>query len=201
MMDREILIGGEESGGIGYGRFLPERDGILNALLLANVMAEEGKPLGQVGRRSATRIRRALLWSARSAHFRRVEERRGPARGRCAHDQTRSVCRFAQGGSRRRKVLPRRSEEWQWRRPVGVVSRLGDRTYAAGLRGGSHSRAGRQRFSRTPSASCNKASSCALPPGAMRANRANLPPDDSFGTFASGPPPKRDRITTTLRGS
>lgn len=48
MMQREVLIGGEESGGIGYGRFLPERDGVLNALLLANVMAEEGKPLGQL---------------------------------------------------------------------------------------------------------------------------------------------------------
>ncbi len=48
MMEHEILIGGEESGGIGYGRFLPERDGILNSLLLANVMAEEGKPLGQL---------------------------------------------------------------------------------------------------------------------------------------------------------
>jgi alpha-D-glucose phosphate-specific phosphoglucomutase len=48
MMDHEILIGGEESGGIGYSRFLPERDGVLNALLLANVMAEEGKPLGQL---------------------------------------------------------------------------------------------------------------------------------------------------------
>src|SRR5436190_6925803 len=48
MMDREIVIGGEESGGIGYSRYLPERDGILNSLLLANVMAEEGKPLGQL---------------------------------------------------------------------------------------------------------------------------------------------------------
>jgi phosphomannomutase len=48
MMELDILIGGEESGGIGYSRFLPERDGILNALLLANVMAEEGKPLGQL---------------------------------------------------------------------------------------------------------------------------------------------------------
>jgi alpha-D-glucose phosphate-specific phosphoglucomutase len=46
MMEREILVGGEESGGIGYSRFLPERDGVLNSLLLANVMAEEGKPLG-----------------------------------------------------------------------------------------------------------------------------------------------------------
>jgi alpha-D-glucose phosphate-specific phosphoglucomutase len=48
MMEHDILIGGEESGGIGYSRFLPERDGILNCLLLANVMAEEGKPLGQL---------------------------------------------------------------------------------------------------------------------------------------------------------
>jgi phosphomannomutase len=48
MMEREIVIGGEESGGIGYSRFLPERDGLLNSLLLANVMAEEGKPLGQL---------------------------------------------------------------------------------------------------------------------------------------------------------
>lgn len=48
MMEREILMGGEESGGIGYSRFLPERDGVLNCLLLANVMAEEGKPLGEL---------------------------------------------------------------------------------------------------------------------------------------------------------
>ena len=48
MMEREIVIGGEESGGIGYSRFLPERDGLLNSLLLANVMADEGKPLGQL---------------------------------------------------------------------------------------------------------------------------------------------------------
>ena len=46
MLDKEILIGGEESGSIGIGRHLPERDGLLNALLLANVMAEEGRPLG-----------------------------------------------------------------------------------------------------------------------------------------------------------
>jgi alpha-D-glucose phosphate-specific phosphoglucomutase len=48
MMEHDILIGGEESGGIGYSRFLPERDGVLNCLLLANVMTEEGKPLGQL---------------------------------------------------------------------------------------------------------------------------------------------------------
>ena len=48
MLEREILMGGEESGGIGFQRHLPERDGLLNALLLANVMAEEGKTLGEL---------------------------------------------------------------------------------------------------------------------------------------------------------
>ena len=48
MMEKEIVIGGEESGGIGYSRYLPERDGILNSLLLANVLAEEKKPLGEL---------------------------------------------------------------------------------------------------------------------------------------------------------
>jgi phosphomannomutase len=45
---REVLIGGEESGGIGIPRHLPERDGILNSLLMANAMAEYGKSLGQL---------------------------------------------------------------------------------------------------------------------------------------------------------
>lgn len=48
MMERQVLIGGEESGGIGMQRHLPERDGILNSLLLANVMADEGKSLGEL---------------------------------------------------------------------------------------------------------------------------------------------------------
>jgi phosphomannomutase len=48
MLTQDILIGGEESGSIGIGRHLPERDGLLNALLLANVMAEEGRSLGSL---------------------------------------------------------------------------------------------------------------------------------------------------------
>jgi alpha-D-glucose phosphate-specific phosphoglucomutase len=48
MLAQEIVMGGEESGGIGFQRHLPERDGLLNALLLANVMAEEKKTLGQL---------------------------------------------------------------------------------------------------------------------------------------------------------
>jgi len=48
MLEREILIGGEESGGIGITRHLPERDGLLNALLLATVMAEEKRTLAEL---------------------------------------------------------------------------------------------------------------------------------------------------------
>ncbi len=48
MLDEEILIGGEESGGIGIQKHLPERDGLLNALLLATVMSEEKKTLGEL---------------------------------------------------------------------------------------------------------------------------------------------------------
>jgi phosphomannomutase len=48
MLAGEILIGGEESGGVGVSRHLPERDGLLNSLLLANVMADEGMTLGEL---------------------------------------------------------------------------------------------------------------------------------------------------------
>ena len=48
MLTENILIGGEESGGVGISRHLPERDGLLNSLLLAQVMADEKKTLGQL---------------------------------------------------------------------------------------------------------------------------------------------------------
>ena len=48
MIDKEILIGGEEPGGVGISRHLPERDGMRNYLLLANVMADERKTLGDL---------------------------------------------------------------------------------------------------------------------------------------------------------
>ena len=48
MLRRDVLIGGEESGGIGIKGHLPERDGILNSLLLAEVMADKGRTLGEL---------------------------------------------------------------------------------------------------------------------------------------------------------
>ncbi len=48
MLQEDVLIGGEESGGMGISRHLPERDGLLNSLLLAQVMTDEKKTLGQL---------------------------------------------------------------------------------------------------------------------------------------------------------
>jgi phosphomannomutase len=48
MLERDILLGGEESGGIGTKLHLPERDATLSALMLAEVMAWHGKRLGEL---------------------------------------------------------------------------------------------------------------------------------------------------------
>lgn len=48
MLETDILLGGEESGGIGTKLYLPERDATVSALLLAEVMAWHGKRLGEL---------------------------------------------------------------------------------------------------------------------------------------------------------
>jgi phosphomannomutase len=48
MLESDILLGGEESGGIGTKLYLPERDATVSALLLAEVMAWHGQRLGQL---------------------------------------------------------------------------------------------------------------------------------------------------------
>jgi alpha-D-glucose phosphate-specific phosphoglucomutase len=48
MLEQNILIGGEESGGIGTSLYLPERDATVSALLLAELMAWHGKPMGEL---------------------------------------------------------------------------------------------------------------------------------------------------------
>jgi len=45
---RDVLIGGEESGGIGYKGYIPERDGTLSGLLLLELMATTGKRLDDI---------------------------------------------------------------------------------------------------------------------------------------------------------
>ncbi len=48
MLERDILLGGEESGGIGTKLYLPERDATVMSLLLAELMAWHGKSLGEI---------------------------------------------------------------------------------------------------------------------------------------------------------
>lgn len=48
MRQTDVLIGGEESGGLGIKGHLPERDGILSGLLLVELMAIEGKPISHI---------------------------------------------------------------------------------------------------------------------------------------------------------
>lgn len=64
MLDHDILMGGEESGGLGVKGHIPERDGILLGLLLLEAMAMSGKGLrrlldetmDEIGRFSYRRI-------------------------------------------------------------------------------------------------------------------------------------------------
>ena len=48
MLARNILIGGEESGGIGFGHFMPERDGVLSGMMVAEVVAHYRRPLSEI---------------------------------------------------------------------------------------------------------------------------------------------------------
>ncbi len=66
MLDRPIILGGEESGGIGVGRHIPERDALYAALLFAEMLAVSGQTVAQ---------RLAHLWNLLGAtyYFRRVD--------------------------------------------------------------------------------------------------------------------------------
>ncbi len=48
MVDEDVLVGGEESGGIAVKGHVPERDGVWNALLLLEFMAETGKTISEL---------------------------------------------------------------------------------------------------------------------------------------------------------
>lgn len=47
MLTGNVLIGGEESGGVGFGMHLPERDALFAAMLVLEALVEGGKPLGK----------------------------------------------------------------------------------------------------------------------------------------------------------
>ena len=60
MLEGGVLIGGEESGGIGVRGYLPERDGILMALLVMEALAAQGRGVLEILKRLERRYGR---WS------------------------------------------------------------------------------------------------------------------------------------------
>lgn len=51
MLTTPVLLGGEESGGIGYGNHIPERDALLSALYLLEAIAQSGMDLSDLYKR------------------------------------------------------------------------------------------------------------------------------------------------------
>jgi phosphomannomutase len=48
MLEAQVLLGGEESGGIGYGHHIPERDALLSALYVLEAVVQSGKDLSEL---------------------------------------------------------------------------------------------------------------------------------------------------------
>ena len=68
MLAGEVLVGGEESGGVGFGIHLPERDALFAALLLIEAIVAGGKPLGQ-------RLRELQDRCGGASHYNRLDLR------------------------------------------------------------------------------------------------------------------------------
>jgi phosphomannomutase len=67
MLHDDVLIGGEESGGISFKGHIPEGDGILMGLLLVEMVAKSGQPLDE--------LVRELLAEVGPAHYTRLDLR------------------------------------------------------------------------------------------------------------------------------
>ena len=67
MLTEDILIGGEESGGIGVKNHIPERDGVLMGLLLLEAMGASEEASGNADRRRHERCRHARIRTCRPA--------------------------------------------------------------------------------------------------------------------------------------
>ena len=86
MLEQNILIGGEESGGIGTSLYLPERDATVSALFLAELMAWHGRSLGT--------LLAALHSEFGEFHYGRVDLHATPSQ------KQKAMAQFADGGMR-----------------------------------------------------------------------------------------------------
>jgi len=99
MLERDVLLGGEESGGMGTKLHLPERDATVSALLLAEVLAWHRKSLGE--------ILRDLHAEFGEHHFGRVDLTLGPGKKEKALEYfaNRSLTRFLDAPIRNREDM------------------------------------------------------------------------------------------------
>jgi phosphomannomutase len=67
MLTRDILVGGEESGGIGFGHFMPERDGVLSGLMVAEYIARSRQSLSDLVKAMEDEFG-ALFYDRRDVH-------------------------------------------------------------------------------------------------------------------------------------
>jgi phosphomannomutase len=122
MQSRDILIGGEESGGIGFRDHLPERDGLLSALLVLEAVVASGTTLDD--------LLRTLEAEAGPAAYRRRDYTLHPDLGRRlvarleaeppARLAGRRVARVETLDGRKYCLEDERGEAWVLVRPSGT---------------------------------------------------------------------------------
>jgi len=75
MLSSQVLLGGEESGGIGYGTHIPERDALLSALYLLEAIAESGLDLSDLYKRLQERTGYKSAYDRIDLHLASMEVR------------------------------------------------------------------------------------------------------------------------------
>ncbi len=139
---REVLVGGEESGGIGIPRHLPERDGILNSLLLANVMADEKQDHWASWSPACSAISARTTTAAAICTFPSELKQAALRRAAAGLRSHRAIQSPAHAGPGWHQVFSRRAHQRQRRRSLDPDARLRHRAADAPLLRGRQSGTG-----------------------------------------------------------
>jgi phosphomannomutase len=75
MLTTQVLVGGEESGGIGYGTHIPERDALLSALYLLEAVVKSGEDLSDIYSRLQTETNFTSAYDRIDLHLANMDER------------------------------------------------------------------------------------------------------------------------------
>lgn len=75
MLETQVLIGGEESGGIGYGNHIPERDALLSALYVLEAIVKFNADLTDLYRELQTRVNFFSSYDRIDLHLANMEAR------------------------------------------------------------------------------------------------------------------------------